>query len=281
MAIPASELILNPDYSVYHLHLRNGEVAPWVITVGDPGRVDLIRSYLDTVELERRHREFYTVTGRLGSQRITVLATGIGTDNIDVVLNELQLVQAYDLEKRLPLEKTAPLRILRLGTSGALREEVPVGSLWMSEEALGLDGLLPFYAHDYPVVELGLPGIPPAVRVKPSDELKQHFTSQVDGGGLTLTAAGFYAPQGRHLLAAPRYKDWLQKVVQQEIGGRRPGNLEMETAGIYGLGGLLGMHTLSLSVILANRFTGAFAGRPEEGIKRLIEAGLEGITSLR
>ncbi len=281
MAIPASELILNPDHSVYHLQLRNGELAPRVITVGDPGRVDLIRSYLDTVELEKRHREFYTVTGRMGAQRLTVLATGIGTDNIDVVLNELQLVQAYDLEKRRPLPNPEPLRVLRLGTSGALQEEVPVGSLWMSEEALGLDGLLPFYAHNYPLVDLGLPGIPPAVRVQPSDELKQAFTRHVDGGGLTLTAAGFYAPPGGHLLAAPRHKDWLQKVVQQEVGGRKPSNLEMETAGIYGLGGLLGMHTLSLSVILANRFTGDFSARPEEGIKRLIEAGLEGITSLR
>lgn len=282
MAFPSpSELILNADHSVYHLHLCNGEVAPWVISVGDPGRVDLVRSYLDAVELERRHREFYTVTGRLGQQRLTVISTGIGTDNIDVVLNELQLVQAYDLEKREALATSEPLRLIRLGTSGALQADVPMDSLWMSEEALSLDGLLPFYAHDFPVVDLGLPGLPPAYRVAPSGELRNHFAQRVDGGGLTLTAAGFYAPQGRNLLVPPRHTDWLWQVAQREVEGRRPSNLEMETAGIYGLGGLLGMHTLSISAILANRFTGHFSKNPEKSIRRLVEAGLAGISALR
>mgnify|MGYP006426914091 CR=1 FL=1 len=274
-----SELILNRDGSVYHLHLHPEQLAPLVITVGDPGRVDLVGRYLDDQEFSSQYREFKTITGRLGSQRLTIISTGIGTDNVDIVLHELQLLHAYDLDLRVPKKTAAPLRIIRLGTSGALQADVPLDSLWMSDEALGWDGLLAFYQHDFPGIHL-VEGLPKAYRVPGNAAMRNHFAEVVDGRGLTLTTAGFYAPQGRDLLVRPRRKDWLKQVSQWRDKADRITNMEMETAGIYGLGQLMGMPTLSISAILANRIQGSFSDRPEHTIERMITKTLERISAL-
>lgn len=274
-----SELILNEDGSVYHLHLKPEQIAPLVITVGDPGRVELLARHLDQQEFSAHYREFKTVTGRLGDQRLTIISTGIGTDNIDIVLHELQLLHSYDLVERVPKATASPLTIIRLGTSGALQEELALDSLWMSDEALSWDGLLAFYQHDFPELHL-LEGLPPAYRVAGDQSLRDHFARTVDGRGITLTAAGFYAPQGRHLLVPPRRSDWLSKVNQWRDGTSRITNMEMETAGIYGLGQLMGMRTLSISAILANRMKGSFSSHPERTIEHMVTSVFQRITEL-
>lgn len=274
-----SELILNEDGSVYHLHLVPEQLAPLVITVGDPGRVELLARHLDQREFTAQYREFKTVTGRIGNLRLTIISTGIGTDNVDIVLHELELLHSYDLVERRPKASSTPLTIIRLGTSGALQEEVPLDSLWMSDEALGWDGLLAFYQHDFPELRL-VEGLPSAYRVAGDSSLRDQFSRIVDGRGITLTAAGFYAPQGRNLLVAPRREDWLAQINQWRDGASRISNMEMETAGIYGLGRLMGMRTLSISAILANRMKGSFSTHPERTIEGMISSVFQRLTEL-
>ena len=278
-----SELILNPDGSVYHLHLRPGEVAPTIITVGDPERVAAVSDRFDRVDVRRRAREFVTHTGELNGHRLTVISTGVGTDNVDIVLNELDALFNIDLTRRRVRDEFTRLTFLRLGTSGALQPDLRLGALLLSAAALGADGLLSHYptltTKSPPgLEELRLPGrpglvypdLPPAVAT--AEELLR---------GVTLTAAGFYGPQGRSL----RLASALDAAARERLRGWRTPegwrvtNLEMETAGIYGLATALGHRSASISALLANRATGAFHPDPGAAVERLISVGLRLLTA--
>lgn len=294
MIFPASELILNPDGSVYHLHLRPEQLADTIITVGDPDRVAQVSQHFDRVDIKVQKREFVTHTGELNGKRLTVISTGIGTDNIDIVFNELDALATIDLQKREPLSQARQLTFVRIGTSGALQADLPVDSFLASSLAIGLEGLLLFYgfsvadgapvdllphleAHLDRVGEAGkhFPIQPYLSRAAP--DLLQLFSGDHIHQGITLTAAGFYAPQGRELRLKSKFNRTL---INQLVAWRGPReeritNLEMETAGIYGLANLLGHRAISLNALLANRATGAFSKTPGQTVSRLIEWSLE------
>jgi uridine phosphorylase len=285
-AFPPSELILNADGSVYHLALRPEHLADTVFTVGDPDRVERVARHFDAVEFEGRKREFRTCTGRIGQRRFTVLSTGIGTDNIDIALNELDALASIDLEARRPLGEGRSLTIVRLGTSGSLQPDVPVDALVLGTHGLGLDGLLGWYADhrraEDPEQDLGedaawwraladLPVQPYLVAADP--DLLARFPPLFHRG-VTATCPGFYAPQGRQLRLRAVVPDLPARLGALRIGPHRVINFEMETAAIYGLGRLLGHRCLSANVILANRATGDFSSDPRGGVDRLIEAVL-------
>ena len=284
--IPASELILRPDGSLYHLALLPGQVAQTIITVGDPERVAQVSRRFDRVELRVEAREFVTHTGELDGRRLTVISTGIGTDNIDIVLNELDALFNIDPDQRAVRDALTRLTFLRLGTSGSFQPDLPLDSFLLSEAALGLDGLLPFYpragAADPLTVALvkhldehrtHLP-VPPLMARPTLPSLDWESIPNL-GRGITLTAAGFYAPQGRSLrLASGLAPELLTALRSFEYDGLRITNIEMETAGIYGLATALGHRSASLSALLANRAEGTFSARPAATVERLIDYGL-------
>jgi uridine phosphorylase len=288
--IPESELIINSRGGIYHLDLRPEELATTIITVGDPDRVDAVARHLDSIEIERKHREFVTVTGQLGKKRVSVVSTGIGTDNIDIVLNELDALVNIDLETRQVKPVHQPLVIIRVGTSGSLQADIPVDSFVASSHGLGIDNLLNFYRHEQNEEEKELiqsfitqtqlhhrVSYPYISNCSPS--LAKHF---VDGfvHGITVTCPGFYGPQGRVLrlgLGVPKLQDSL---TQFSFGRHRITNFEMETAGIYGLGRLLGHHCLSLSAIVANRVTKEFSKDGARAVENLIGRSLELIAAI-
>ena len=282
--IAESELILNPDGSVYHLHLLPDHISDTILTVGDPNRVVQVSRHFDSVEFEATHREFVTHVGYYRGKRITVLSTGMGTDNIDIVMNELDALVNIDFVSRAvrPQEEHISLRIIRLGTSGALQPDVPLGSVLATLHAVGLDSLMQFY----PLMETGfetqaavalqealdLPFAPYVVRG--SDLLREQIGANMLIGN-TLTCPGFYAPQGRVLRVPLRQADYLHRLrsFQQDTaeGLFRLDNFEMETAGYYALGRLLGHEVLSLNAIVANRATGEFAQNAGAVVDEMIE----------
>ncbi len=286
--IPSSEFILNPDGSIYHLHLLPDHISDTILTVGDPGRVAQVSRHFDSVEFEGAHREFVTHVGYYKGKRLTVLSTGMGTDNIDIVLNELDALVNIDFLARTvrPVEEHLSLRIVRLGTSGALQADVPIGAVLATEHAVGLDSLMQFY----PLVETGLEtqvgtelqaalGLPFAPYVVRGDDL---LREQLGAGALmgnTLTCPGFYGPQGRRLrldVQPADYLDRLRNFAHQSAEGEfRLANFEMETAGYYALGRLLGHQVLSLSAIVANRATGEFAADAGAVVDAMIERTLQ------
>ncbi len=289
MIIQESELILNADGSIYHLHLQPEQVATLIITVGDPDRVEKVSRYFDHIEHRVRKREFVTHTGRIGSTRLSVISTGIGADNIDIVLNELDALFNIDLASRVPAKQITPLTILRVGTSGSIRSEIGVDSLLMSRYAFGFDGLLRFY--DAPGLcnnvwlealaqvtrhSEGLPCLPYFAEAD-SDLISKFSTDFYPG--VTATNAGFYAPQGRQLRAAIAVPGLITMLQKFDYQGNKITNLEMETAAIYGLATILGHRAISLNAILANRATGAFSSNPEKTERKLIETVLEKISS--
>lgn len=280
----ASELILNRDGSIYHLHLRPEQLAPTIITVGDPERVPKVSRLFDRVELRVRKREFVTHTGWLGGKRLSVISTGIGTDNIDIVLNELDALVNIDLEKRqIKAEKTA-LTLIRIGTAGCLQAEIGVDAIVASSGAIGMDGLMQFYdapsQQQHPLLgalrahTAGKWDFPLSPYFAPADPGLLARFSQGCHVGITATNSGFYGPQGRQLRAPVRQPDYLDLLQTFEYGGQKIVNLEMETAGLYGLANLLGHRALSLSAILANRAAGTFSRNPEKAVRRLIESAL-------
>lgn len=285
-----SELILNRDGSVYHLHLRPEQIAPLIITVGDPERVAKVSRYFDKVEHRVRKREFVTHTGWLGKKRLSVISTGIGPDNVDIVLNELDALFNIDLTTRQIKDKLTPLTLIRLGTAGSLQREVPVDSFVASSGAIGMDGLMQYYdapaQQQHPLLSAlrehsrGQWDFPLAPYfAEGNQEMLQHFTQHFHHG-ITSTNPGFYGPQGRQLRAPvrqPRYLDILQTFDYQ---GFSIVNLEMETAAIYGLSQLLGHRAISLSAILANRAEGKFSSNPARSVKRLLETALEKISTV-
>ncbi len=284
-----SELILNPDGSVYHLHLRPEQIAPIIITVGDQERVSKVSRYFDKIDFKVRKREFITHTGWLGKTRLSVISTGIGPDNIDIVFNELDALFNIDLETRRVKPQFTALTFIRLGTAGSLQREVPVDSLVASSGAIGMDGLMQYYEAptqwDHPLLSAlrhhckGQWDFPLAPYfVEGDQQLLQHFSNGFYPG-ITATNPGFYGPQGRQLRAPvrqPKYLDLLQNFEFQE---RRIVNLEMETSAIYGLAELLGHRAISLSAILANRAEGQFSRNPAKSVRHLLELALERIAA--
>ena len=272
----ASEIIVNPDKSIYHLKLKNGEVPKKVITVGDPDRVVLVAKYLDAIYWQRQNREFHLVSGRIGKEDILIISTGIGTDNIDIVLNELQLAYAWDLEKRAPFAVVPPpLQIIRLGTSGALHADIALDSILISKAALGFDGLMYFYENNFDFPDLGFTDFPKPYLAEADPGLLKRFSAIADNEGTTVTANGFYGPQGRSIISPTKNRSFIKDLASMQIKTGRITNLEMETAGIYALGSLLNMQCISLSAILANRLLGTFSSKPEQTTQALIKSALQ------
>ena len=283
--IQASELILNPDGSVYHLNLLPEQIAQDIIFVGDQDRVEKITQNFDSIEFSTQKREFKTQTGYLNGKRITVISTGIGPDNIDIVMNELDALVNIDLETKIPKANLKSLNIIRIGTSGSLQPQIPVDSFVLSQYAIGLDNMLRSYQIDHishSNIENAFvqhtnwdqfKGKPYCIAAAPI--LQNVFENNNIFTGITATAPGFYGPQGRILRLDIQDKNLNSKMDSFEINNLKITNLEMETAAIYGLSALLGHRALSLSAIIANRSSGTFSQNPEKTIVKLINLVLE------
>ncbi len=286
--IPDSELIINPDGSVYHLCLKPEHVADNVIVVGDPGRVQRISNHFDTIEYQINNREFVTHTGTYKGTRFTVIATGIGTDNIDIVLNELDAAVNIDLQTKTVKEELRSLNIVRIGTSGALQPEIEIDSFLLSEKAMGFDGLMHFYSNKLGINEkeiadafcahanwnesLAQPYVVSASNIL-MEKLKEN-TSQ----GITATASGFYAPQGRVLRLQPEMPNYPETLSSFSHKNLKVTNFEMETSALYGLSKALGHHACTLCAIIANRKTKQFSKNHDLPIDRLILHVLNNLT---
>ena len=289
MSIKQSELILNPDGSIYHLHLRPEDLATTIITVGDPDRVDQVSKYFDQIELKQQKREFKTHTGLYKNQRITVISTGIGSDNIDIVLNELDALVNIDFETRTLKNKLTALNIVRIGTSGALQADIPVDSILMSTYGLDINGMLPSYKIETirnkafekafcMHTEWNNDRAQP-VLVENSKALEHQLYENHILTGITATCGGFYGPQGRMLRLEPKDSIFRNKLQSFRYEDLKITNFEMETSAIYGLSKLLGHQACSMNAILANRANGSFSKKPDETIDNLIQYTLNKLTN--
>jgi len=279
--IAESELIINDRGAVYHLDLRPDEVAGTVITVGDPDRVKEVSKYFDTIEVKRQHREFISHTGYIGKKRITVLSSGIGPDNIDIVMNELDALVNIDFETREIKKNLKSINIIRIGTSGSLQADIPVDSFVVSTHGLGVDNLLNFYRHEQNEQEkellqsfiththihgqIGNPYISSGAA-----SLLKHFVNGFHQG-ITVTCPGFYGPQGRILRLGVRNPDLINRLTDFQFGQHRITNFEMETSAIYGLGKLLGHNCLAVNAIVANRIKKEFSKDGKATVEKLIK----------
>lgn len=288
--IAESELIINSRGAVYHLDLKPEELASTVITVGDPDRVAQVSKHFDSVEYSRQHREFVTHTGFIGKKRISVVSTGIGTDNIDIVLNELDALVNIDFTSRTVKQGLTSLSIIRVGTSGALQADIPVDSFVASTHGLGIDNLLNFYLPENNEEELQLlkafenqtqlgsrVAIPYIGSAGPS--VQKHFVSGFHHG-ITVTCPGFYGPQGRVLRLGLTSPELIDRLTDFRYGNHRITNFEMETSAIYGLGKLLGHQCLSLNAIVANRVQKTFSKDGAAAVENLIVKTLETLSSI-
>lgn len=284
-SIEASELIINDRGAIYHMNCRPEEIAHTVITVGDPDRVKEVSKHFDSIEFKNQHREFITHTGYLGKKRLSVTSTGIGPDNIDIVLNELDALVNIDFETRTIREQLQSLNIIRVGTSGSLQKEIPVDSFVASTHGLGLDNLMNFYQHQNNEEEKQIihsfnthtqlhHGISSPYITGAGVSLLKEF---VDGfhRGITVTCPGFYGPQGRVLRMGLTQPQLIDSLTSFNFGQHRISNFEMETSAIYGMGKVLGHHCLSLSAIVANRITREFSKDGGAAVEKLIEKTLE------
>jgi uridine phosphorylase len=288
--IAESELILNARGAVYHLDLRPDEIAQTVLTVGDPGRVALVSRHFDKIESTGNHREFVAHTGYIGSKRLTVISSGIGTDNIDIVLNELDALVNIDFATRTIKPELTSLDLIRIGTCGSLQPDIPVDTLVASTHGLGIDNLLNFYRRDTGTEENELlqsfitltqlhqqVSLPYITRGAPS--LIKHFVQDFYHG-ITVSCPGFYGPQGRVLRLGLAQPELVAKLSGFRMGNHRICNFEMETSAIYGLGKLLGHRCLSLNAVVANRLTHEFTRNSQKTIERLIVRVLDEVTAL-
>lgn len=287
--IAESELIINSRGAIYHLDLRPEELAHTIIIVGDPDRVAMVSGYFDKIEVKRKHREFISHTGFLGKKRLTVTSTGIGPDNIDIVLNEFDALVNIDFESRLVKKQLTSLNIMRIGTSGSLQADVPVDSFVAGTHGLGLDNLLNYYRLEHTEQERELLHsfvthtqlhshiCNPYISIASASLLKNF----VDGfyQGITVTCPGFYGPQGRVLRLGVRNPELIDRLTQFAFGRHRITNFEMETSAIYGLGKLLGHHCLSLNAIVANRIVKQFTKDGHAVVDKLIRKVLEVIAA--
>ena len=290
MSIKDSELILNPDGSVYHLNLKPEHISDTIIFVGDQDRVEKITKHFESIEFSIQKREFKTQTGYYKDRRITVISTGIGPDNIDIVLNELDALVNIDLETRKPKKDLTNLNIIRIGTSGSLQKDIPVDAFVLSTHGLDVNGML----HFYNIADISIPDMENEfiahtnwdknkarpIIIENSAYLERYFDSDKVYKGMTGTAGGFYGPQGRVLRLAlqdPKLNDKLDSFSYQNF---KITNFEMETSVIYGLSKLLGHEALSLNAIIANRPNGNFSKDPKKTIEELILYALERIVNI-
>jgi uridine phosphorylase len=287
--IAESELIINNRGAVYHLDLRPEEIGGTVVTVGDPDRVKEISKYFDSIEVKRQHREFISHTGYINKKRITVLSSGIGPDNIDIVMNELDALVNIDFTTREVKQKLTSLNIIRVGTSGSLQADIPVDHFVASTHGLGVDNLLNFYrleqneqekeliqsfvTHTQVHGQIGQPYISSGAA-----SLIKHFVKDFHQG-ITVTCPGFYGPQGRVLRLGVKNPDFVNRLTDFSFGQHRITNFEMETSAIYGLGRLLGHHCLALNAIVANRVVKEFSRDGQAAVESLIKRFVEVFSS--
>ena len=288
MSIKESELILNPDGSIYHLNLKPQNISNTIILVGDQDRVEKVTSHFNSIEFETQKREFKTQTGFYKGKRITVISTGIGSDNIDIVLNELDALVNIDFKTRQIKDKLTSLDIIRIGTSGALQDHIPVDSFIVSTHGLDINGML----HSYKIDAIRNTDIEEAfvqqtnwhpnkaypIVIKGSLKLEKTFESDKVHKGLTATAGGFYGPQGRVLRLAIQDEELNSKMDNFNFNGVKIANFEMETSAIFGLAKLMGHEAISLNAVIANRVLGTFSKNPGTVIKNLIIYTLNKIT---
>ncbi|MEO6315948.1 MAG: nucleoside phosphorylase [Chitinophagaceae bacterium] len=282
--IAESELIINDRGAVYHLDTRPEELATTIVTVGDPARVAAVSKYFDHIEHKNEHREFVTHTGRIGNKRLSVVSTGIGTDNIDIVLNELDALANIDFTTRTIKPQLQSLNIIRVGTAGSLQKDIPVDSCVASTHGLGIDNLLNFYRLEHnnqdkqmlaafiTQTQLNNNFAQPYITGAGSALLK-HFVNGFHQG-ITVTCPGFYGPQGRVLRLGLSNPNLVDNLTTFSFGQHRISNFEMETAGIYGLGKLLGHQCVSLSAIVANRVEKQFSADAGKVMEHLIKTTL-------
>jgi uridine phosphorylase len=283
--IPESELILNKDGSIYHLNLHPEEISDLIINVGDPDRVEKVSRYFEKIELKKQKREFVTHTGYYQGKRISVISTGIGTDNIDIVYNELDALANIDFKTRMIRERHRQLTLVRIGTSGALQSDIPVDSFVFSTYGLGLDGLLNFYnlknddeenkiilkfREHYPTS-----GLFARSYVSKCSSLLETILSEGMAKGITVSCSGFYGPQGRVLRLSLAMPDMLEKLNSFSYQQHRITNFEMETGAMYGLSKLLGHHCCSVNVIVANRLKQQFSKNADSAMDKLIVTVLD------
>ncbi len=283
--IEESELIINDDGSAFHLHLKPGEVADTIILVGDPARVKLVASFFDSIEVEKENREFVSITGKRNGKRVTVVSTGIGTDNIDIVLNELDALVNIDFSTRTVKKNLTSLNFVRIGTSGSLQKDLPVDSWVLSEKAIGFDGLLNFYAGRDRVSDLEFENaftsfvgwnsqLTAPYVVNAGAKLVDRLDSEGITKGVNISSPGFYGPQGRVLrlnLVDPELND---KITDFRFENYRITNYEMECSAIYGLSALMGHQAATVCVIIANRLAGTYSDDYKSVIKSLVETVL-------
>ena len=291
MPFAPSELVLNDDGSVYHLGLHPHEIAETIFLVGDPSRVDRVSAQFDTIEIKRQRREFITHTGIRKGKRLTVLATGIGTDNIDIVINELDALVNIDLKTRTTKKEHTSLRLIRMGTSGSLQSDIPVDSILLSEAALGLDGLLHFYDstaildHEFSEAFRSYTHWPVAAAypyvVNGDSELINHLSGPKTFKGTTITAHGFYGPQGRALRVPLGMPDLNNQIEAFRFNNRKITNYEMETSALYGLGALLGHKCATACVVIANRPNNTFSADHHSAVDKMIDHILSRVDLLK
>ena len=288
--IAASELIVNPDGSIFHLRLRPEQLAPNVILVGDPGRVAMVSSMFDSIQHKAENREFVTHTGTYRGAAISALSTGIGTDNIDIVINELDALVNIDLASRTIRDTHQALNLIRIGTSGALQEDIPVDHFVASEYGLGMDGLLHFYRHHFgeeqPVLDAFLQHCRwPALLnhpylVKGHERLVAHIGQDMFKG-ITATACGFYGPQGRVLRLPPALPDLNERLTSFSYGSLRITNFEMETSALFGLSSLLGHRAATVCAIIANRIRKEYSKDYKKSVEKLVGTVLDRLSEGR
>lgn len=288
--IGESELIITGKGTIYHIDLAPEHLADTIITVGDPERVTEVSKYFDKVEHIAKHREFVSHTGYIGSKRITVVGTGIGPDNIDIVLNELDALANVDFSTRLPKQETKSLTIIRMGTCGSLQEDIPVDSLVVSTHGIGLDNLLHYYKYSNSQEELeilkkfeqhtGLHNqvIAPYIIEGSRDLMSRFINNYVHG--ITITCPGFYGPQGRVLRGPIAFPELLDTLTTFRNDNHRITNFEMETSAIYGLGRIFGHRCMSINTIVANRVAKTFSNDAATAIDKMISQSLEIIATL-
>lgn len=289
MRIEESELILTPEGKIYHLNLAPSQLAATVITVGDPDRVEMVSKYFDTIETKAEHREFKTHTGTYKGKRISVISTGIGPDNIDIVFNELDALVNIDFEKRQVKKKLTSLDIIRIGTSGGLTPDVKVDSFLISTLGIGLDNVMHYYDKTDKIFNRDFaqsfidhtqwnPDNSVPYAVEADKTLLKKFTSENTIQGITITNVGFYGPQGRVLRAKLKDEKLNEKLTSFRYKKKKITNLEMETATMYGMAKLLGHRAISMNAIIANRASGTFSKNASKTIDALIQYTLEKVT---
>lgn len=289
-SIENSELILNPDGSVFHLHLLPGDIAETIILVGDPSRVDLIAKRFDSVEIEKSNREFKTITGYFNTKKLSIVSTGIGTDNIDIVVNELDALVNIDFETKRLNKDIKSLNLIRIGTSGAIQKDIPLSSFIVATKSIGFDGMLNFYDKRNEVADLDFEkafirdvnwqdDLAHPYVVSASKELINLFDDKNTIKGITISANGFYGPQGRVLRLHLKDAKINSKIEAFRFQGLKITNYEMESSAIAGLAAMMGHQAITICAIIANRVTGEASADYHKAMNELIDYTLNKIST--